>query len=118
MEIEPGLIYEIDWSDHRGTNEYSTIEEKLIKKHSVYPGEVEDAFLDGANPVGYQSLGEPGDPDLNGVRGLFFGKVEHARYLLMVAIVQPDGRAIVLSAREMTNDQQNHYKKHVTRRLL
>jgi hypothetical protein len=115
MRINAGMIQQIDWTDHRGTKQYGTIQEKLIKKHFVYPDEVEDAFLFGSNPVGYQKIGPVDDPKIDGIRGLFFGKVEHARYLIMIAIVKPDGQAIVLSAREMTSKQSSFYQREVSR---
>lgn len=121
MQINVRMIQEIDWTDHRGTRnsqKFNDIEQKLIQKHSVFPGEVDNAFVYGQNPVGYFNVGEADDPELDGIRGFFFGKVEHARYLTMIAIVKPDGEAIVLSAKEMKPGEKSRYKNHVSTQLI
>jgi len=114
----PKLIHVIDWEDHRGAKEYDTIQKKIIQKHGVYPREVKDTFVHGENPVLYKSLGEADDPELDGERGLYLGKIENGRYIKMFAIAKSDGEGILLSANEMRQNEKETYWQYYSKEVL
>ena len=82
------------------------IVEKLDVKHSVTVEEVEELFESGAHfrrgPTGNQ----PGE-DLYKAYGQTFA----GRYLFVVFIYKRNRKALILSARDMTESERNLYRK-------
>ena len=82
------------------------IVEKLQEKHSVSQDEVEQAFA-----------GKP--RYFRGPRGkrrgenvyYAFGQTAGERYLVVTYIKKKDGRALILSAREMTDKERRRYQR-------
>ena len=80
--------------------------DKIIRKHQVFPEEVEEVFC---NDPFVKKL-ENGD-----VKGedlyLAFGRTDAGRYLSVFFVYKTDKRAIVISARDMTKQERTIYGK-------
>ena len=80
--------------------------DKIIRKHGVYPEEVEDVFS--RNPLIRRLEG-------GHVKGedLFvaFGTTTSGRYLSVLFVRKTKKRALVISAREMTKAERKRYGK-------
>jgi uncharacterized DUF497 family protein len=80
--------------------------DKIIRKHNVYPEEVEEALS--ANPFARKL--ESGD-----VKGedlyIAFGRTQAGRYLSALFVLKRDRRALVISARDMTKSERKKYGK-------
>jgi uncharacterized DUF497 family protein len=78
--------------------------DKIIRKHHVYPEEVEEALF--VKP--YVKKVESGD-----VKGedlyIAFGRTQAGRYLSVLFVLKRDKRALVISARDMTKRERKHY---------
>lgn len=80
--------------------------DKIIRKHHVYPEEVEDVFsrdplirrLEGGSVKGEDLF-------------IAFGKTDAGRYLTVLFVQKRDRRALVISAREMTKAERKKYGK-------
>jgi hypothetical protein len=80
--------------------------EKLLEKHDVQSDEVEEVF-------------ELGPRYFRGPKGkrrgedvyYVFGQTVSGRYLIIVYIKKKDGRALILSAREMTTAERQRYQR-------
>lgn len=93
MKIE-GLI----WFDE--------IIEKIIRKHNVYQNEVRDIFT--SKP--YFSFVEKGHHKGDNVYAAM-GQSKRGRYLIVFFIYKKNRRAIVLSARDMTQSERRRYEQ-------
>lgn len=80
--------------------------EKLDVKHSVTVEEVEELFQSGAHfrrgPIGNQ----PGEHLYNA-----YGQTYAGRYLFVVFIYKRNRKALILSARDMTDSEQRLYRR-------
>lgn len=78
--------------------------DKIIRKHNVYPEEVEEMFL--KNPSIRRLEG-------GNVKGedLFvsFGRTNAGRYLSVLFVRKKDRRALVISARDITKRERKKY---------
>ena len=80
--------------------------DKIIRKHNVYPKEVEEVFRN--NPIVQQVE--------NGcVRGedlyIAFGQSDSGRYLNILFIRKKDKHGLIISARDMTKRERKRYGK-------
>ena len=78
--------------------------DKIIRKHNVYPEEVEEMFsknssirrLEGGNVKGEDLF-------------VSFGRTNAGRYLSLLFVRKKDRRALVISAREMSKRERKRY---------
>src|SRR5258707_15568075 len=92
------VINEVIWLDE--------IVEKIESKHGVEPEEVEELLL--ASPEFRRGpKGKREGEDL--YYGL--GKTVTGRYLFIVFILKPRGKALVLTARDMTDREKRGYRR-------
>ena len=78
--------------------------DKIIRKHNVYPEEVEEMFsknpsiqrLEGGNVKGEDLF-------------VSFGRTNTGRYLSVLFVRKKDRRALVISARDMTKRERKRY---------
>ncbi len=78
--------------------------DKNIRKHDVYPEEIEEALF--ANPfVRKVENGEMKGEDLY----IAFGRTDAGRYLSVLFVLKKDRRALVISARDMTKRERKTY---------
>ena len=78
--------------------------DKIIRKHNVYPEEVEEMFsknhsirrLEGGNVKGEDLF-------------VSFGRTNAGRYLSVLFVRKKDRRALVISARDMTKRERKRY---------
>lgn len=82
------------------------IVEKLQEKHDVEQFEVEQVFQ--RSPRYFR--GPKGKRRGENVY-YAFGQTEAGRYLIVVYIKKKDGRALILSARDMTNAERQRYQR-------
>lgn len=80
------------------------IVEKLGRKHGVEPSEVAEVF---AGPVKFRFV-EPGNRVNEDVYAAL-GQTDAGRYLIVFFISKNDHRALVLSARDMTEAERKRY---------
>lgn len=82
------------------------IVDKLLEKHHVEPYEVEEVFAEQPRifrgPKGHY----PGEDVYYAL-----GRTEAGRYLFIVFIRKIDGRALVLSARDMTTKERRQFRR-------
>jgi uncharacterized DUF497 family protein len=80
--------------------------DKIIRKHNVYPDEVEELFS--SKPMIRKV--EKGD-----VKGknlyIAFGKTNGGRHLSVLFVRKKEKRALVISARDMTSKERKKYGK-------
>jgi len=80
--------------------------DKIIRKHHVYPEEVEEIFL--RDPlIRRLESGHVKGEDLF----IAFGTTKPGRYLTVLFVRKKDKRAMVISAREMTKAERKKYGK-------
>jgi hypothetical protein len=80
--------------------------DKIIRKHHVYPEEVEDALS--KNPlIRRLENGNVKGEDLY----IAFGRTTSGRYLSVLFVRKMKKRALVISAREMTKAERKKYAK-------
>ena len=80
------------------------VEEKIIRKHDVWPDEAEDVLL-GQPHIRFMERGHRQGEDLYAA----FGKTEGGRYLAVFFIVKQSGDALIITAREMTRKEKRKY---------
>ena len=80
--------------------------DKLERKHAVKQEEVREIF---ANPPRFR-LVEKGHRRGEDVYSAM-GQTEAGRYLIIFFVLKKDGRALILSARDMTNPERKKYGK-------
>jgi len=78
--------------------------DKIIRKHNVHPGEVEEV-LSGGPLVRRLQAGNVKGEDLF----IAFGKTRGGRYLAILFVRKKDRRALVISARDMTRRERKRY---------
>jgi uncharacterized protein len=80
--------------------------DKIIRKHNVFPEEVEDVFS--TNPlIRRMESGHVKGEDLF----VGFGTTTSGRYLSVLFVRKTKKRALVISAREMTKAERKKYGK-------
>lgn len=80
--------------------------DKIIRKHHVYPEEVEEIFS--RDPlIRRLESGQVKGEDLF----IAFGTTNPGRYLTVLFVRKKDKRALVISAREMTKAERKKYGK-------
>ena len=80
--------------------------DKNIRKHDVYPEEVEQALF--ANPfVRKLENGDVKGEDLY----IAFGRTQAGRYLSILFVLKKGRRSLVISARDMTRSERKKYGK-------
>jgi uncharacterized DUF497 family protein len=80
------------------------IVQKLIWKHSVKIEEVREIFLN--NPrFRFVEKGHRKDENVYAVSG----QTDAGRYLICFFVCKPDNRALIISAREMTDAERKRY---------
>ncbi len=81
--------------------------DKIIRKHHIYPEEVEEVFSNNPNVT----KAEDGD-----VKGedlyIAFGRSNAGRYLSVLFLKKRRSRALVISARDMTKRERKTYAKN------
>ena len=80
------------------------IVEKLASKHRVEPYEVEEMFDEGPKFRFVESGNRPGEDVYAAL-----GRTEAGRYLIAFFILKADGRALPVSARDMTPAERKRY---------
>lgn len=93
MKIK-GLIW-LDW-----------VVEKLAKKHSISPSEVEEVFLDKPKfkqgPKGYK----------RGEKGYYcLGRSDGGRFVFVFFILKKENKAMIISARDMDTKEKRFYQR-------
>lgn len=79
---------------------------KLAVKHAVEPEEVEQIFFNRPQ-YHYIEAGERAGEDVYSASG----QTEDGRYLIVFFIHKPGNRALVLSARDMTESERKYYDR-------
>lgn len=79
--------------------------DKLRRKHSVEPEEVEEALA--GRP--YFFFAETGHREGENIYG--FGQSEAGRYLVVYFVYKADRSALILSARDMTSKDRRRYER-------
>jgi uncharacterized protein len=79
---------------------------KLEQKHEVMQHEVREVF---AGRAWFRLIEKGHRPGENVYAA--FGQTEAGRYLIVVFVHKKDGRALVLSAREMTQSERKTYER-------
>ena len=78
--------------------------DKIASKHDVTAEEVEEVFADAPRFL----FAETGDYEGEDVY-LVLGQTDAGRYLVVFFIYKKDRRALILSARDMTNRERRRY---------
>lgn len=81
-----------------------TVEDKVIRKHSVQPVEVEEA-LTGKPHVRFMERGHQPGEDLYAA----FGQTDSGRYLAVYFILKNSRTALIVTARDMTRKEIRSY---------
>lgn len=79
-------------------------EDKIIRKHDVFPDEVEEVFLNQPRYL-FQQKGHIADEDLY----LALGQSDSGRYLVVFFVLKPGRRALIISARDMNQAERRRY---------
>ncbi|MBW2037445.1 MAG: BrnT family toxin [Deltaproteobacteria bacterium] len=80
--------------------------DKIIRKHNVYPEEVEEVFSKGPQ-IRRLEGGHVKGEDLF----IAFGRTDAGRYLSVLFVRKRNERALVISARDMTRKERKNYGK-------
>ncbi len=80
--------------------------EKMARKHNVDPEEVEEVF---ASPPRYRFVEKGHIPGENMYAAM--GQTEAGRYFITFFIHKEDGRALILSARNMDDAEKKLYRR-------
>ncbi|MGQ0604419.1 MAG: BrnT family toxin [Anaerolineales bacterium] len=84
------------------------IEDKIIWKHNLQLYEVEEVFFNGPQ-FQFVERGYRRGEDVYAVQG----QTEVGRFVIVYFIYKKRTKqALILSAREMTNNERRHYEKH------
>jgi uncharacterized protein len=78
--------------------------DKIIRKHNVYPDEVEEV-LSGDPKIRKVEKGDVKGEDLY----IAFGKTNGGRHISILFVRKKDQRALVISARDMTSKERKKY---------
>ena len=85
---------------------FDEIVDKLASKHQVNQDEVREVLLD--RPL-FRFVEKGHRPGENVYAAL--GQTESGRYLIVFFVRKRDGRAIILSARDMTRSERKRYEE-------
>jgi uncharacterized DUF497 family protein len=91
-------ILEIIWLRH--------ILDKCITKHDVWPEEVDELFENNPRVFFVENGDVPGEDMYSASGGTFSG-----RFLIAFFLYKGHGRALIVSAREMTSSERKRYEK-------
>jgi uncharacterized DUF497 family protein len=80
------------------------VEDKIIRKHHVWPDEAEDVLL-GRSHIRFMERGHRPGEDLYAA----FGQTQSGRYLAVFFILKQSGYALIITAREMTRKERRTY---------
>ncbi len=80
------------------------VEDKIIRKHNVWPGEVEEV-LDNRPLVRFMERGHTLGEDLYAA----FGQTDAGRYLAVYLILKSEDVVMIVTAREMTDREKRSY---------
>ncbi len=80
------------------------VEDKIIRKHNAWPGEVEQA-LDNRPLVRFMERGHTPGEDLYAA----FGQTDAGRYLVVYFVRKTEAEALIVTAREMTDREKRNY---------
>jgi uncharacterized DUF497 family protein len=78
--------------------------DKLARKHNVTPDEVEQVFYSRPQ-FKFAQRGDYGGENLYSA----WGCTDEGRYLIVLFILKADGRALVISARDMDKKERRRY---------
>ena len=92
------VIHETIWQDE--------IEEKIIRKHNVWPLEVEEALASRPR-IRFMERGHRPGEDLYAA----FGQTEAGCYLAVYFLLMPQSKALIITARGMTPKEIRSYGK-------
>jgi hypothetical protein len=82
------------------------VEEKIIRKHNVWPDEVEQVLQ--ARPhIRFMERGQRSGEDLYAA----FGQTEDGRHLAVYFILKQSGVALIVTSRDMTAKEKRTYGK-------
>jgi hypothetical protein len=90
----------------RSTIWLEEIEDKVIRKHRVWPKEVEQLLANSPH-VRFMERGHVPGEDLYAA----FGQTDAGRYLAVFFIRKPREQALIISARDMTDNERKSYGK-------
>lgn len=85
---------------------FDEIIEKLLRKHNVYQNEVREVL---ANRPYFRFV-EKGHRSRENVYAAM-GQTNSGRYLILFFVYKKDRRALILSARDMTNTERKSYEQ-------
>jgi uncharacterized DUF497 family protein len=78
--------------------------DKIIRKHNVYPDEVEEVLSS------YPTIRKLEKGDVKGENlYIAFGKTNGGRHLSVLFVRKKDQRALIISARDMTSKERKKY---------
>ncbi len=80
--------------------------DKIIRKHNIYPEEVEEVLSKDPLIRRLESGHVKGEDLFIG-----FGRTDTGRYLSVLFVLKKDKRALVISARDMTKRERKKYGK-------
>lgn len=90
------IVHDLIWLEE--------VEEKIVRRHRVYPDEVEEVFL--RRPyIRFMERGHRPDEDLYAA----FGQSDAGRYLAVYFILKPELAGLVITARDMTEKEKRTY---------
>jgi uncharacterized protein len=96
MEAGTMIVRDLIWLEE--------VEEKIVRKHQVYPEEVEEVFL--RRPyVRFMERGHRPTEDLYAA----FGQSDAGRYLAVYFILKPGPAGLIITARDMTEKEKRTY---------
>ncbi len=80
------------------------IEDKIIRKHQVWPSEVEQTLLNQPH-IRFMEQGHRPDENLYAA----FDQTDGGRYLAVYFILKPANVALIITARDMTDKEKRAY---------
>jgi len=83
------------------------IVEKIIRKHRVYQKEVREVLLNKPH-FRFVEKGHRSGEDVYAA----MGQTDGGRYLIIFFVYRKDKRALILSARDMTQSERKRYEKN------
>ena len=84
----------------------------IEQRHSVAPGEVEEAVF--GDPDGLLLRVGPAERDPEEIVYRYFGRTEAGRHLMVVLLYLGQGEALPVTARDMTDGERRRFHERVT----
>ena len=81
--------------------------EKLAAKHAVSQREIREVFNRGGTKFRFVENGHQENEDVYAA----MGRTEPGRFLIVFFVRKPEDKALVFSARDMTNAERRRYEK-------